>query len=78
MIRSFETMRFGKMDIRVFREQAEDYKHEMREPKELKAFVELIYHLPIEEIAREILSNYLGAVRVEINDWNHNGIIVER
>ena len=78
MIRSFETIRFGKMDVRVFREQEDNYKHEMREPKELKAFIELVYHLPLEEVGREILNNYLGAVRVEITDWNHNGIIVER
>lgn len=75
MTLSFETVKTGKMDVRVYRIQEDDYKHEVREPTELRAYVELLYHLPYEEIAQNILDNYLGTVRVEVTDWNYNGIV---
>lgn len=78
-LRSFETIRTGKFDIRVYREEdAATYKHTVREPVELKCFCDLHYDLGHEAMAKAILENYLGAVKVVINDWNYNGLIVEK
>lgn len=79
MLMSFERIRTGRYDVKVYRhEDPVTYTHTVREPVELRAFVDLNYDLPMEEVAHRILSEYLGAVRVEISDWNHNGIIIEK
>lgn len=78
---SIERVRTGKWDIEVTR--AEDpitYRHEIREPAELRCFVENHYELPTEELAVKILEQYLQAVAVKITDCNYNGVylIVEK
>lgn len=78
---SIERVRTGKWDIEVTR--AEDpitYRHEIREPVELRGFVETHYELPTEELAVKILDHYLHAVAVKVTDWNYNGVylIVEK
>lgn len=76
---SCETVRTGKWDLRVWRrEDPKTYKHEVREPYELRAFCERNYDMPYEELAKSILEGYLSAERVEIFDWNRNGFIFER
>ena len=78
---SIERVRTGKWDIEVTRaEDAITYRHEVREPVELRGFIETYYELPAEELALKILDHYLHAVAVKVTDWNYNGIylIVEK
>lgn len=74
---SIERVRTGKWDIEVTRvEDPITYKHEIREPVELRGFVETNYDLPTEELAVKILDHYLSAVAVKVTDWNYNGVYV--
>lgn len=68
----------GKYDVIVTRVEEPDYAHEIQEATELRAFISDNYDLSPSELAVKILDNYLGAVKVEVRDWNRNGVIVER
>lgn len=68
----------GKYDVIVYREEATEYQHEIREATELRAFINDNYELGASALAAAILDNYLGAVEVEVRDFNRNAVILKR
>lgn len=68
----------GRYDVIVTRIEEPDYSHEIQEATELRAFINENYDLRPSELAIKILDNYLGAVKVEVRDWNRNGVVIER
>jgi thiamine monophosphate synthase len=76
----------GKYDVIVWRDEGSDYNHfsastrgrEIREATELCAFINDNYDLAPSALASAILENYLGAVEVEVRDFNRNAIILKR
>jgi hypothetical protein len=54
----------GKYDVIVYRDEGSQYDHEIREATELRAFINDHYDL--------------GAVEVEVRDFNRNAIILKR
>lgn len=68
----------GKYDVIVYRDEGSQYDHEIREATELRAFINDHYDLSPSALASAILDNYLGAVEVEVRDFNRNAIILKR
>lgn len=68
----------GKYDVIVYREETADYSHEIREATELRAFINDNYDLGASALAAKILEHYLGAVEVEVRDFNRNAVILKR
>jgi hypothetical protein len=68
----------GKYDVIVWRDEGSDYNHEIREATELYAFINDNYDLAPSALASAILENYLGAVEVEVRDFNRNAIILKK
>ena len=66
----------GKHAVKLY--ITEDVRPDEIDCKPLYALINLHYDEPVERLAHIILSEFLGAVRVEITDCTRNGIILER
>jgi len=67
----------GKHDVRLHLLEDTDYEHEVKEPTELRAFVDQHYKLAAHELAKLLLESVFDAVKVEVFDFNRNGVIME-
>jgi hypothetical protein len=67
----------GKHDVRLHLLEDTDYEHEVKEPVELRAFVDQNYKLPAHELAKLLLESVFDAIKVEVFDFNRNGVIME-
>lgn len=67
----------GKHDVRLHLLEDADYEHEVRESTELRAFVDQHYKLAAHELAKLLLESVFDAVKVEVFDFNRNGVIME-
>ena len=67
----------GKHDVRLHLLEDTDYEHEVKEPVELRAFVDQNYKLAAHELAKLLLKSVFDAVKVEVFDFNRNGVIME-
>lgn len=68
----------GKYDVIVTRLEEADYSHEVKEATELRDFISENYELPASALAAKILDSYLGAIKVEVRDYNRNAIVLEK
>jgi hypothetical protein len=67
----------GKHDVRLHLLEDANYEHEIREPVELRAFVDQNYKLAAHELAKLLLESVFDAIKVEVFDFNRNGVIME-
>lgn len=68
----------GRHDVTVTRIEDPGYVHEVREATELREFISENYDLSASELAAKVMDNYLGAIKVEVRDYNRNAIILEK
>lgn len=66
----------GKHDVTIWRSEAADYLHDVREAFELREYVQLKYDLNAADLARELMEAFFDCVRVEVTDWNRNGVVL--
>lgn len=67
----------GKHDVRLHLLEDGNYEHEVREFVELKAFIDQNYKLAAHELAKLLLESVFDAVKVEVFDFNRNGVVME-
>lgn len=62
--------------IRVWREESEDYVHQVQGVRHIEAWAHKEQNLSAEVLARRLYA--LPSVRkVEVLDWNGNGVVIE-
>jgi hypothetical protein len=68
----------GKWRVQVWIREDEPYTHLPGQRQELRAAVELFYNVSPEAMAKSLLENILGCVRVEAETFGGPAIIAER